>query len=211
LLIELVRRVGRRYARFATNLAVRWPRLWPLVRPLMRFQFDFLASRWDSMRMPGYLDAFERGLMEVETARRVLDVGTGTGVAAFALAARYPYAEVVGVDLAADMVEEARRKTPPDLAGRVQFEVADASRLRFPDGSFDLVTLNNMIPFFDELSRVLTVDGTVLLAFSGGSETPIYVPLDQIRDELRARGFAQFAEFNAGPGTGLLARKRSAD
>jgi SAM-dependent methyltransferase len=211
LLIELVRRVGRRYARFATNLAVRWPRFWPLVRPLMRFQFDFLASRWDSMRMPGYLDAFERGLMEVETARRVLDVGTGTGVAAFALAARYPYAEVVGVDLAADMVEEARRKTPPDLAGRVQFEVADASRLRFPDGSFDLVTLNNMIPFFDELSRVLTVDGTVLLAFSGGSETPIYVPLDQIRDELRARGFAQFAEFNAGPGTGLLARKRSAD
>jgi SAM-dependent methyltransferase len=211
LLIELVRRVGRRYARFATNLAVRWPRLWPLVRPLMRFQFDFLASRWDSMRMPGYLDAFERGLMEVEAARRVLDVGTGTGVAAFALAARYPDAEVVGVDLAADMVEEARRNTPPELAARVQFEVADASRLRFPDGSFDLVTLNNMIPFFDELSRVLTADGTVLMAFSGGSETPIYVPLDRIRDELRARGFAQFAEFNAGPGTGLLARKRSAE
>jgi SAM-dependent methyltransferase len=211
LLIELVRRVGRRYARFATNLAVRWPRLWPLVRPLMRFQFDFLASRWDSMRMPGYLDAFERGLMEVEAARRVLDVGTGTGVAAFALAARYPDAEVVGVDLAADMVEEARRNTPPELAARVQFEVADASRLRFPDGSFDFVTLNNMIPFFDELSRVLTADGTVLMAFSGGSETPIYVPLDRIRDELRARGFAQFAEFNAGPGTGLLARKRSAE
>lgn len=211
MLIELVRRVGRRYARFATNLAVRWPRLWPLVRPLMRFQFDFLASRWDSMRMPGYLDAFERGLMEVEAARRVLDVGTGTGVAAFALAARYPDAEVVGVDLAADMVEEARRNTPPELAARVQFEVADASRLRFPDGSFDLVTLNNMIPFFDELSRVLTADGTVLMAFSGGSETPIYVPLDRIRDELRARGFAQFAEFNAGPGTGLLARKRSAE
>jgi SAM-dependent methyltransferase len=208
LLIELFRRVGRRYARFATNLVVRRPRLWPLVRPLLRFQFDFLASRWDSMRMPGYLDAFERGLMEVETARRVLDVGTGTGLAAFALAARFPEAEIVGVDLAADMVEEARRKTPPDLAARVRFEVADASRLRFPDASFDLVTLNNMIPFFDELDRVLTTDGTVLMAFSGGSQTPIYVPLDQIREELRARGFVQFAEFNAAPGTGLLARKR---
>jgi SAM-dependent methyltransferase len=208
LLIELVRRIGRRYARFATNLAVRRPRLWPLVRPLLRFQFDFLASRWDSLRMPGYLDAFDRGLMEVETARRILDVGTGTGLGAFALAARFPEAEIVGVDLAADMVDEARRKTPPDLAARVQFEVADASRLRFPDGSFDLVTLNNMIPFFDELARVVAAGGAVLMAFSGGSGTPIYVPLDQIRTKLAARGFTEFAEFSAGPGTGLVARKR---
>jgi ubiquinone/menaquinone biosynthesis C-methylase UbiE len=178
------------------------------VRPLLRFQFDFLASHWDGLRMPGYLDAFGRGLGQVDTARRVLDVGTGTGLAAFELAARFPDAEIVGVDLAADMVEEARRKTPPHLAPRVRFEVADASRLRFPDGSFDLVTLNNMIPFFDELSRVVAPGGTVLVAFSGGSDTPIYVPLEQIRQELGARGFAEFAEFKAGPGTGLLARKR---
>jgi SAM-dependent methyltransferase len=206
--IEFIRRVGRRYARFATNLAVRRPRLWPLLRPLLRFQFDVLASRWDSMREPGYLDAFEHGLSELETARRVLDVGTGTGIAAFALAARFPGAEVVGVDLAADMIDEARRKTPPELAERVRFEVADASRLPFPDHSFDLVTLNNMIPFFDELGRVLTPEGTVLVAFSGGSETPIYVPFEQLRAELRTRGFTHFAEFNAGLGTGLLARKR---
>jgi ubiquinone/menaquinone biosynthesis C-methylase UbiE len=211
LLIELVRRAGRRYARFATNLAVRRPRLWPLLRPLMRFQFDFLASRWDSLRMPGYLDAFERVLPELEPPRRVLDLGTGTGLAAHALARRFPGAEIVGVDLAPEMVAAARRKTPDDLAGRVRFEVADASRLPFRGGSFDLITLNNMIPFFDELERVLTPEGTVLMAFSGGSETPIYVPFDQLRAELRARGFAQFAEFAAGPGTALLARKQSED
>jgi SAM-dependent methyltransferase len=210
LLIELVRRAGRRYARFATNLAVRHPRLWPLVRPLLRFQFDFLASRWDSLREPGYLDAFERGLAEVEQPpRRVLDVGTGTGLAAFALAVRFPEAEIVGVDLAADMVEEARRKTPPELAGRVRFEVADSSRLPFPDGSFHLVTLNNMIPFFDELERLVAAGGAVLIAFSGGSGTPIYVPFERLREELGARGFSQFAELAAGQGTALLAQKSS--
>jgi ubiquinone/menaquinone biosynthesis C-methylase UbiE len=208
---DLARRAGQRFARLATNLAVRRPRLWPLLRPLMKVQFDWLAPHWDRLREPGYLDAFERGLAEVEAARRVLDVGTGTGLAAFALAARFPGAEIVGVDLAAEMVEEARRKTPAELAGRVRFDVADASRLPFPDDSFDLVTLNNMIPFFDELARVLVPDGTVLAAFSWGSETPIYVPLERLRSELAARGFAEFAEFAAGSGTALLARRVDGD
>jgi SAM-dependent methyltransferase len=208
---DALRRLGQSFARFATNLVVRRPRLWPLVRPVLRFQFDLLAPQWDSRRQPGHLDAFELGLAEVETAHRVLDLGTGTGVAAFALAARYPDAEIIGVDLAADMVEEARRNTPHEVAKRVEFEVADASRLRFPDRSFDLVTLSNMIPFFDELGRVSADDGVVLIAFSWGSETPIFVPFDQLREELRARGFSQFAEFAAGSGTALLARKRSAD
>jgi ubiquinone/menaquinone biosynthesis C-methylase UbiE len=208
---ELVRRVGQRFARFATNLTVRRPRLWPLVRPLMRFQFDQLAPRWDSLREAGYLDAFERGLAEIEEPRRVLDVGTGTGLGAFTLAARFPDAEITGVDLAADMVSEARRKADAALGDRVRFEVADAARLPFPDGSFDLVTLNNMIPFFDELARVLLPGGTALVAFSWGSETPIYVPAEQLRQELNARGFSQFAEFTAGSGTVLLARKGPSD
>ena len=208
---ELARSAGRRLARLATNLAVRSPRLWPVVRPLIRYQFDWLAPYWDQLREPGYLDAFERGLAELEEPQSVLDLGTGTGLGAFTLAARFPHARVTGVDLAADMVAEARRKTPADVADRVRFQVADAAQLPFPDGSFDLATLNNMIPFFDELARVLAPGGTVLIAFSFGAGTPIYVPLERIREELRARGFSQFAEITAGSGTGLLARKGRAD
>jgi SAM-dependent methyltransferase len=207
---ELVRTVGRRFARLATNLTVRRPGLWPLLRPLMRLQFDVLAPHWDSLREPGYMAAYEAGLAAVPPSKRVLDVGTGTGLGAFAIAARFPDAEIVGVDLSDDMVAEARRKAPPEIAGRLRFEQADAAHLPFPDESFELVALGNMIPFFDELARVLAPGGRLLVAFSSGPETPIYVPPERLRAELGRRGFSQFAEFAAGQGTALLAQKRAA-
>jgi ubiquinone/menaquinone biosynthesis C-methylase UbiE len=187
------------------------PALWPLLRPLMRFMFDRLAPQWDSRREPGHLSAYEAGLAAIEAPRRALDVGTGTGLGAFVIAHRFPEATVVGVDLAGDMVAEARRNTPPEQAGRVRFAEADAAHLPFPDESFDLVALANMIPFFDELERVLAPNGALLIAFTWGSETPIYVPFERLRAELAERGFSQFAEFAAGSGTGLLARKESRD
>ena len=95
---ELVRGLGRRFARLTTNLTVRRPALWPLLRPLMRFQFDWLAPHWDGLRGPGYMAAYEAGLAAVPPPRRVLDVGTGTGVGAFAIAARFPDADIVGVE-----------------------------------------------------------------------------------------------------------------
>jgi predicted methyltransferase len=64
-----------------------------------------------------------------------------------------------------------------------------------------------MIPFFDELVRVLEPGGQVLFAFSLGAGTPIYVPAERLRAELERRGFMDFAEFAAGEGTALLARK----
>ena len=89
----------------------------------------------------------------------ILDLGTGTGTAALAAARRFPEAEVVGVDLSEEMLAEARRKTPPELAGRVRFEQADGARLPYPAEAFELVTLANMIPFFDELARVTAPRG----------------------------------------------------
>jgi SAM-dependent methyltransferase len=204
---DLARAVGQRFARLTTNLVVRVPALWPLLRPFLRSMFDRLAAGWDSRRGPDHLAAFEEGLAGLDPPRRALDVGTGTGLGAFAIAQRFPEAEVVGVDLAGDMVAEAQRKTPPELERRVRFETADAARLPFPDASFDLVALANMIPFFDELERVLEDAGTLLIAFTWGSETPIYVAPERLRAELEARGFSEFAESSAGTGTALIARK----
>ena len=160
------------------------------------------------MRSTGHLESLEAALDAVGSMpRRVLDVGTGTGTAARAIAARWPEADVVGVDVAEGMLAEARRLLPSELAGRVRFVHADASALPFADGSFDLVTLSNMIPFFDEIDRVLAPGGQVAFIWSVGDQTPIYVPPERLRAELGRRRFADFRELEAQPGTALLARK----
>ena len=48
----------------------------------------------------------------------------------------------------------------------------------------------------------------VAFSFSAGPETPIWVPPERLKRELVARGFTDFAEFSAGPGTALVGRKR---
>ena len=144
--------------------------------------------------------------LDAEPAR-ILDVGTGTGAAALRLAQRFPNAQIVGVDLAERMLERARENTPSEVRERVTFQRADASAMPFAGASFDLVTHANMIPFFDEVARVVAPGGHVLFAFSSGEETPIYVDPQRLRTELDQRGFTDFAEFDAGRGNALLARK----
>ena len=207
-LTALRENAGRRFARLTTNVVVANPRLWRFFRSLTRRQFNAIAPQWDVMRTTDAFAVLEEGLAALpEPPAHALDLGTGTGKAAFAIARHFHGADVVGIDLADAMIAEARRLTPPDLAERVRFQVGDASQLRFADDSFDLVSLANMIPFFDELARVVRPGGHVLLSFSGGAGTPIYVPFERLRTELGRRGFIDFADLAAGRGTALLARK----
>ena len=198
---------AQRFARLVTDAVVRRPMLWRLLRRPLRGMFDRLAPTWETRIGPHHLWALDLALADVPAPRRLLDLGTGTGVVAMALAERYPAAEVVGIDLSPGMIEEARRKLPPRLAARVSFEVGDAAELGRPDGDFELVVLSNMIPFFDELARVVVPGGTLVLSFSKGAETPIYVAPDVLQRELGSRGFAEFAKFSALPATALRAKR----
>ena len=140
-----------------------------------------------------------------EPPRKVLDLGTGTGKAARTVARRFPESEVVGVDIAPEMIAEADRLLPAELQARVTFAVADGSQLPFEDQVFDLVVLQNAIPFFDELARVTAPGGHVLFAFSFGAQTPIYVPAEKLRAQLAEVGFGRFEELAAGSGLAFLA------
>src|SRR5262249_17514874 len=134
---------AQRFARLVTDAVVRNPRLWRIFRGQLRDRFDTLAPTWQTRIRPPPLGALDLALEGAPSPGRGLDLGTGTGFVAKALAERYPDAEVVGIDLSPAMIEQAGHQLPPELAGRVRFEVGDAAALDSPDGAFALVVLSN--------------------------------------------------------------------
>jgi malonyl-CoA O-methyltransferase len=91
--------------------------------------------------------------------RRVLDLGAGTGKALPALAARFPAAEIVGLDLTPAMLRVAHRRPLGRTGGpggeRPVLVCADAARLPFPDQSVDLVFSSLAIHWSPVLDDVL--------------------------------------------------------
>lgn len=77
--------------------------------------------------------------------RRMLDIGTGTGVIALMLAQRAPQARITGIDV--DAVDEARANADASpWAGRIGM-VRQPVQTFAPDERFDLIVSNP--PFFD--------------------------------------------------------------
>ena len=90
-------------------------------------------------------------------ADALLDIGTGGGELLLGLsgAARV----LVGIDHAASMVETAKRNAERAGAGNVRFLRMDSDRLRFADGSFDLVCCRHAPFRASEIARVLKPGG----------------------------------------------------
>src|SRR5205085_4534507 len=118
--------------------------------------FSGLPRHYDSMGAVmsfGQDPRWRRALVEAIEPRpgqRILDVATGTGMVAFALAHRG--AEVVGLDQSEAMLGAARARLArsPDLAGHVRFVSGQAERLPFSDGEFDAVTFTYLLRYVDD-------------------------------------------------------------
>ena len=136
--------------------------------------FAELPSNYDSMAgvLSFWQDPRWRRFM-VSTVRvpggaRVLDVATGTGAVAMAVAARTG-AHVVGLDQSEEMLGEGvSRSQRAGLGQRIRFVLGRGERLPFPSDSFDAVTFTYLLRYVDEpsatleeLARVLKPGGTM--------------------------------------------------
>ena len=85
-------------------------------------------------------------------ARRVLEIGVGTGLSL----RHYPAtAEVTAVDLCPAMLARAERQVARGVPARVTLQLADAERLPFADGSFEMVVLPFVVSVTPEPARLL--------------------------------------------------------
>ena len=84
-------------------------------------------------------------LAHLDPTSRLLDVGCGPGTITVDLAARCPAGEVVGVDAAAEVLEEAVAEARSRECDNVTFEVGDVYHLRFADGAFDVVHAHQVL------------------------------------------------------------------
>jgi ubiquinone/menaquinone biosynthesis C-methylase UbiE len=91
---------------------------------------------------------------EISAGHRVLDVATGTGLAAeAALALVGPTGYVTATDISPQMVERARERLK--AAANAAVQVQDGQTIGLPDGSYDAVICSLGLMFFPDPARAL--------------------------------------------------------
>ena len=153
------------------------------VRQALEWQFHFDPETYDGEIRSEVVD-YDRLHEELLAAsgggaRRILELGTGTGTTALALLERHPDASLVGIDASDAMLDTAWERLPRE---RVELRVGRAQD-ELPPGPFDLVAsalcVHHLDPgekarLFRRLSGALAPGGRVVIA-------DVVVPTDPTR------------------------------
>lgn len=110
----------------------------------------------------------------------ILDLCCGTADWTIMLAKRYSHAKVIGMDFSQEMLKIAQHKVSDSNVKNIVLESGDAMNLRYPDNSFDVVTIGfglRNVPDANqalaEIYRVLKPGGQMICLEAFKVETPI--------------------------------------
>jgi demethylmenaquinone methyltransferase/2-methoxy-6-polyprenyl-1,4-benzoquinol methylase len=145
-----------------------------------------LLNRTLSLREDVRWRRFVARSLRLGSTGRVLDVATGTGDLALAIAGRPERPLVIGLDLVPAMLGPAKRKIKRSGA-RVALTCGDGTRLPFPSASFDAVTIAfgirnipRRVEALKEMRRVLALGGRVYVLEFTTPEKPLVRRLYQL-------------------------------
>ncbi len=142
-------------------------------------QYDFL-NHFLSLGIDRYWRRRLVRRVRTHSPSHILDVATGTGDLAILLQQKTG-AAVTGIDIAEGMMDVARKKTLNSQLSTLNFQLASASALPFPDNTFDAVTVafgvrnfENLQQGLSEMLRVLRPGGLIaILEFTTPRTWPV--------------------------------------
>lgn len=187
-------------------------------RSLSRRSFGAHAERYVSSRDHQSGESLDR-LVALAAPRgewRVLDVATGGGHTALALAPHVR--EVVASDITPEMLAAAERHVRGKGVANVSFREADACALPFEDDSFDLVTcriaphhFSDAGRFVRECARVVRPGGAVIVIDNLTPEDPAASAaineIEVVRDPSHRRAYSEPEWVGFFRGAGLVVER----
>ncbi len=150
--------------------------------------FDNISHRYDFLNRllsVGIDVSWRKKVVKMVTKtepKTILDVATGTGDLAIALAKKNPQAKITGFDLSNGMLEHGRLKVAEkNLSDQIEMIQGDAENMPFEDNTFDAITVAFGVRNFEtlekglkEIHRVLKPGGKfVILEFSQPEQFPM--------------------------------------
>jgi ubiquinone/menaquinone biosynthesis C-methylase UbiE len=149
----------------------------PLRTPrTLRRTYRRIAPLYDHLVpfVSGQARSLGQSWLAVQDGERILDAGTGTGLALRPLVVATPTGWVEGVDLSRPMLHRARRRMSNCPHSQYRLRHADVTALPYPDDAFhavfasyllDVLAAPQIRPALRELRRVLRPSGRLVLVY----------------------------------------------
>lgn len=131
---------------------------------MLKSTFDTVAEGYDNTALRFFPETARHlaALLPLAGDEQVLDVATGTGHAAFALASRLPRGRVTAVDFSPGMLAQARRKAASLGVLNIEFLERDMQDLCLRPGSFDAASCSFGIFFVEDMAGQLSHIATMV-------------------------------------------------
>jgi ubiquinone/menaquinone biosynthesis C-methylase UbiE len=128
------------------------------VKKIIKDTFNTVSGEYDHKALRFFPASSEHlaSLLRLRGDEHVLDVCTGTGHAALALASRLSQGRVTGVDFSSGMLGQARKKAAETNFRNIEFLEMDMQALEFGKDKFDAVTCAFGIFFVEDMETQLS-------------------------------------------------------